>query len=48
MEVDSVTELLKKGINAEEIAKKYFGCYEFEILDRKAIRYKCNCSREKW
>jgi molecular chaperone Hsp33 len=47
MEVDSVTALLKKGMNAEEIVKEYFGSYEFEILDQKEIRYKCNCSREK-
>lgn len=42
-----ISTLIDQGLTPEEVMEALFGEFEMEILDRKPIEYKCNCSREK-
>lgn len=46
-EIPSVTEMLKEGMNADDIARKAMSGIKIDKLDESHIEYKCNCSREK-
>ncbi|MBQ8824595.1 MAG: Hsp33 family molecular chaperone HslO [Ruminococcus sp.] len=43
----SVTEMMKNGITAEEIALKLLDGLEPNILDESEVFYQCDCSRER-
>lgn len=43
----SITDILKKGFDNEEILKEYFSDLNPEIVGENEVRYECNCSREK-
>ncbi len=46
-EIPSVTEMLKEGMSADDIAKKAMNGIKIDKLDESHIEYKCNCSKEK-
>lgn len=46
-EIPSVTEMLEKGMNIEEIMNYIFEDMDFKIIGRTIPRYECDCSREK-
>lgn len=46
-EIPSVTEMLSKGMTADDIAKKAMNGIKINKLDESNIEYKCNCSRER-
>lgn len=43
----SITSLISEGHNPEEIIEKVFPMYEIDILDKKSVRFKCDCSDER-
>lgn len=45
--IPSVTEMLKDGYTADDIAKRALQGIEINKLDESKIEYKCNCSRER-
>ncbi|MBQ8980714.1 MAG: Hsp33 family molecular chaperone HslO [Eubacterium sp.] len=45
--IPSVTEMLEKGMNADDIAKTAMNGLEIEKLDESDTSYKCNCSKER-
>lgn len=45
--LSSVTEMMKNGITAEEIALKLLDGLEPNILDESEVFYQCDCSRER-
>ncbi|MBR3267175.1 MAG: Hsp33 family molecular chaperone HslO [Oscillospiraceae bacterium] len=46
-EITSVTELLQKGLSAEDIAEKLMNGLRAELLDESEPAYACDCSRER-
>lgn len=46
-EIPSVTEMLKSGMSADDIAKKAMNGIAINKLDESCIEYKCNCSKER-
>lgn len=42
-----VTEMLKSGMTADEIAAKAMGELKLDKLDSGEVKYKCNCSRKR-
>jgi len=45
--VNSVTDMLEKGMTPEEILESLIGNLGMEILDTLPTSFKCNCSRER-
>lgn len=43
----SVTTMLSEGLEPEDIVKEVLKGFEIKFLDRKEIRFQCDCSREK-
>lgn len=46
--IDSVTNMLTKGMTPEDICRGVLSTFELELLDEFAPEYKCNCSRERF
>lgn len=46
-QIPSVTEMLKSGMTADDIAKSAMNGIIINKLDESNIEYKCNCSRER-
>jgi len=46
-QIPSVTEMLKSGMTADDIAKNAMKGIAVNKLDESNIEYKCNCSRER-
>ena len=44
----SLSALIGEGKTGEEIAAMVFGDIPFDVLETKSIRYRCNCSRERY
>ncbi len=38
---------MNKGLSLEEIIEKLFGEFNIEILEKKDVKFKCNCNRER-
>lgn len=45
--IDSVTNMLSKGMTPDDIAKRALDGIEIDKLDESAIAYKCNCSKQR-
>ncbi|MBB6630222.1 Hsp33 family molecular chaperone HslO [Clostridium algidicarnis] len=46
-EIDSITEMLSKGMNIEEIIKYIFEDMDLKIIDSLTPKFNCDCSRER-
>ena len=46
-QIDSVTNMLKKAMTPDDIAKTALAGFELDKLDESIMGYKCNCSRER-
>ena len=46
-DIPSVTDMLKSGYTADDIAKRALKGLEIEKLDESEMSYKCNCSKER-
>lgn len=46
-EITSVTDMLDKGMDPEEILDYILGGFGLEILDRIPLQFSCNCSKER-
>ena len=46
--MDSVTTMLAKGTQPEEICKTALEGFQIEKLDEFRVHYACNCSKEKF
>ncbi|MDP4144325.1 MAG: Hsp33 family molecular chaperone HslO [Bacillota bacterium] len=46
-EIPSITELILKGMTAEQILEFIFEDMDLKILEEMVPRYKCDCSRER-
>ncbi|MBU5294178.1 Hsp33 family molecular chaperone HslO [Anaerosalibacter bizertensis] len=44
---EPISTLIDKGLTPEEILENVFGKFNMNILDRKEVSFKCNCSRDK-
>ncbi|MBW4829727.1 MAG: Hsp33 family molecular chaperone HslO [Clostridiaceae bacterium] len=44
---EPISTLIDKGLTPEEILENVFGKLNMNILDRKEVSFKCNCSRNK-
>jgi molecular chaperone Hsp33 len=45
--IDSMTQMLSKGLKLEDICALVLDGIEFEVLDEFPIEYRCNCSKER-
>ena len=45
--MNSVTEMISSGLDAEGMIKSILGDIEYKILEKKQVGYKCSCSRER-
>lgn len=43
----SVTQMLDEGLNPEEIARRVLDGMEPELLDKRTVEYRCDCSRDR-
>ena len=46
-EIDSVTQMLEKGMTPEQILEEILGEFGIEITDTVETAFKCDCSKEK-
>ena len=46
-DIEPVTNMLKKGLGAEDIIQIALNEFEPSILDSATVEYRCNCSRER-
>ncbi|WP_443659535.1 Hsp33 family molecular chaperone HslO [Clostridium algidicarnis] len=46
-EIDSITEMLSKGMNIEKIIKYIFEDMDLKIIDSLTPKFNCDCSRER-
>lgn len=46
-EIDSVTQMLEKGMTPEQILEEILGEFGIEITDTVEAAFKCDCSKEK-
>lgn len=46
--MDSVTTMLAKGLDPEEMCRTALAGFEVEILDQFPVHYVCNCSKERF
>lgn len=46
-EIDSVTNMLEKGMTPEQILEEILGEFGLDITDRMDAAFKCDCSKEK-
>ena len=46
-ELPPISKMIDEGMTPEDILNEYFGELEVEILDKKEIEYRCNCSRDR-
>ncbi len=44
---EPISTLIDKELSPEEIVEELFGEFNIEILEKKDIRFQCNCHREK-
>ena len=44
---EPISTLIDKGLSLEEIIEKLFGEFNIEILEKKDVKFKCNCNRER-
>lgn len=45
--IESVTQMLTRGMTPEDICRHVLKGFELEILDTSSPEYKCNCSKER-
>lgn len=46
-EIDSVTQMLERGLSPEQILEEILGDFELEITDKVDAAFKCDCSKER-
>lgn len=46
-DIESVTQMLEKGMTPEDIIKKALKNFEVEVLYEQDVEYKCNCSKDR-
>ncbi|MCR4740137.1 MAG: Hsp33 family molecular chaperone HslO [Lachnospiraceae bacterium] len=46
-DLESMTDLLEKGMSPETILERLLGDMDLQILERKEVSFRCDCSREK-
>ncbi len=46
-DIESVTQMLSKGMTPDDIAKRAMKNIDIQKLDESTVEYKCNCSKEK-
>lgn len=46
-QIDSVTQMLERGLTPEEILEEILGDFGLEITDKIDARFKCDCSKER-
>ncbi|HHV31099.1 Hsp33 family molecular chaperone HslO [Caproiciproducens sp. LBM24188] len=46
-QLNSVTSMLAKGMNIEEICRTALNGFDVEVLDEYSVSYACNCSMER-
>ena len=46
-EIKPVSALIEEGLSPEDILNTIFKDFDMEILEKKDIEYKCDCSKEK-
>jgi len=46
-DIESVTQMLSKGMTPDDIAKRAMKNIDIQKLDESNVEYKCNCSKEK-
>lgn len=46
-DIDSVTNMLSKGMSPDDIAKRALYGIDIDKLDESEIEYKCNCSKQR-
>lgn len=44
---ESITSLVDKGLTPEEILQEVFGKFNMDILEKREIEFKCDCSKER-
>lgn len=44
---EPISTLIDKGLTPEEILENLFGEFQIEVLEKKNIKFKCNCNRDK-
>ena len=47
MRIQSVTEAMSDGLNAQDMLAQVLGDLGIEILERQPVEYRCTCSRER-
>lgn len=45
--VSPISTLIDRGLTPEEILKEVFGSFDMEIKEKRDIKFKCDCSRER-
>lgn len=45
--LESVTEMLVKGMTPEDICRKALSKFQLDVLDENTVEYRCNCSRDR-
>lgn len=46
--VEPISTLIDRGLTPEEILGEVLGAENVEVLDRLAVKFKCNCSKERF
>ena len=46
-EIDSVTQMLDRGLTPEQILEEILGDFGLEITDTTVTRFHCDCSKER-
>lgn len=44
---EAISSLIARGLKPEDILQSVFGDFEMQVLEKKEIAFKCDCSREK-
>ena len=47
IEIDSVTQMLDRGLTPEQILEEILGDFGLEITDTTETRFHCDCSKER-
>ncbi|MGM0602969.1 MAG: Hsp33 family molecular chaperone HslO, partial [Bacillota bacterium] len=45
--INSVSRLIESGLKPEELLEKILGEFNFRIMAKKDVKFKCKCSRER-
>ena len=46
--ISSVTSMLDEGLSPEQILDRLLGSFDLQINEKKAVRYDCDCSKERF